>query len=281
MLSWLRSRALAASEALERAIAHARRAGDRALIDELRGHGAGPIMLGPAPPAAMRAWIEATERESGGALARFGTEATRGVLATMEYRLDEARAHLAAGHAVLKELGFELLASSSGQLTSRVALAEGDVDEAVRLLRASFEAGARLGDRSYHSTTGAYLADALRRQGKLEEAERMALEMEVESAPEDVINFVITRGVRSLVAAARGDLERALDLAREAVGYAQQTDFPVHMAESLVTLGAVLRMAGDESEAAAAFERAAALADAKGDQPVADWVRAVEAGAPA
>jgi ATP/maltotriose-dependent transcriptional regulator MalT len=182
---------------------------------------------------------------------------------------------------VLRELGYAVLLASSGQADSRVALAAGDVPEAVRVLRVSYEEGRRLGDRSYHSTTTAYLAEALRRDGQLEQAGRLALEAEEESAPEDVINYAVARGVLALIAASRGELGVALSLAHDAVRYAELTDFPIAQADALVALGGVLRAAGRDTEASAAFARAEALAEAKGDQPVGDRIRAVAAGAAA
>jgi hypothetical protein len=47
------------------------------------------------------------------------------------------------------------------------------------------------------------------------------------SADADVINFAMTRGVRAEAAAARGDAERAKQLAREGIEFALQTDFPM------------------------------------------------------
>jgi tetratricopeptide (TPR) repeat protein len=278
---WLGSRAAPAAEALERAVMYADRGGDRALVNELRGWGAGPVMFGPANPREMERWAAATEQGEPSPVVAFGIELVRGVLATMEYRLDEARAHHEAADAILREVGFTLLLSASGQNTSRTALAAGDVAEAVRLLDESYELGRRLGDRSYHSTTAAQLAEALRRDGQLDAAEAMVGEAEEESAPEDVINFAITRATLALVAAARGDVDAALALAREAVGYAQLTDFAIHLADAQLALGVALRVAGRDAEAAEAFDRAIAIAEAKGDQPAADRMRAVAAGAPA
>jgi tetratricopeptide (TPR) repeat protein len=281
MTEWMRSRAASALEALESAIAHARRAGDPALVAEMRGFTSGPIVLGPAPAHEIRRWIEATEDDDAPPMVRSGLELAAAALALMEYRVDDARAHHAVANGILRDMGFTLLLSSSGQNTARVALVEGDTSEAVRLLRASYEAGARLRDRSYHATTAAYLGEALRRAGQLDEAERIALESEAESAPEDVVNFAIAWATRGLIAGARGRLDEALDLTRRAVEHAELTDFPITVAEAYVAHGDVLRRAGRDAEAAAVFVHAAAVAEAKGDQPMADRARAVAAGAPA
>jgi tetratricopeptide (TPR) repeat protein len=278
---WMHSRAAPAAEALEQGIVHAGRAGDHALVAELRSWSSGPVMLGPAPPAEMERWLAANEQDDATPLMASGSELVRGTLATMEYRLEEALAHFAAADAYLREVGWELLRSSSGQMTGRVALAGGDAEEAVRVLRESYDAGARLGDHSYHSTTAAQLAEALRQAGRLDEAEAMAREAEAESAPEDAINFAISRATRALIMAARGAAGEAVAVARSAVEHAERTDFPIARADALIALGAVLRAAGHEPEAATALEQAIAVAAAKGDQPMADRARAVAAGAPA
>jgi AAA ATPase domain/Adenylate and Guanylate cyclase catalytic domain len=281
LAEWTRSRAAPASEALAQGLVHAERAGDRALAAELRGWGAGPIMLGPATPAEMEQWIETTSRGELPPMLAFGLELARGWLATMEYRLDEALEHFATADGLLRELGFDLLMSSSGQMTFRPLLVGGDVAGAISVLQRSYDEGRRIGDRSFLFTTAAYLAEVLRRAGRLDEAEALALEVERESASQDTLNFAFNRATRALVAAARGRLDDAVALGRSAVARAELTDMPVIRAEALVALGAVLRASTEEAEAADVLERAIALAEAKGDQPMADRARAVAAGGPA
>jgi ATP/maltotriose-dependent transcriptional regulator MalT len=235
-------------------------------------------MLGPAPPAEMRRWIAANEPHTDSPLVAYGVGRASARLAHMEYRLDEAREHLAAADEALRELGFAILLTASGQNWSLIALAAGDVAEAARLLRRSYEEGLRLGDHSYHSTTTAMLADAVRRLGDMGEAESLALAAEAETAPADVITFAWTRATRALIAVGRDEPEAALALARDAVRYAELTDFPVAQAEALLAEGAVLRAAGRAAEARATFARAEALAAAKGDLPVRDRIRAAAGG---
>jgi tetratricopeptide (TPR) repeat protein len=272
------SQAAPATEALERARASAARAGDEQLFADLSAWGAGPISLGPADAAEMERWIAARADGGGSRFAEFSVDLARGCLATMEYRLDDAREAFARGDSLLRELGLTLLASSFGQTISRVELAVGDVPAAVRVLRASYDEGLALGDRGYHSSTAAMLSEALRRDGQIDEAIEIARVAEEESAPEDVINFASTRGTLGLIAAARGDLEAALEQTARAIAYAERTDLPIVRAEALLARGDVLRAAGREAEAAACFEQAVALAEAKGDQPMRDRALAVAAG---
>ena len=63
--------------------------------------------------------------------------------------------------------------------------------------------------------------------GRHDEAEAMALEVEETSAAADIVNFGMTRAIRARVAAARGELELAEQLARESEDFGNQTDFPM------------------------------------------------------
>jgi tetratricopeptide (TPR) repeat protein len=139
----------------------------------------------------------------------------------------EARRQLSISDEALASVGFELQRSASGQFSALIEMAAGDAAEAERLARASWNHGGELGDTSYRSTTGGHLARALAALGRYDEALAIADEVDAMSADADVINFAMTRGVRAEAAAARGDAERARQLAREGVEFALQTDFPI------------------------------------------------------
>jgi tetratricopeptide (TPR) repeat protein len=106
-------------------------------------------------------------------------------------------------------------------------MAAGDAAEAERVARESWDYGGQLGDTSYRPTTGGHLARALTALGRHDEALAIADEVDAMSADADVLNFAMTRGVRAQAAAARGDAERAKQLAREGIDFALQTDFTI------------------------------------------------------
>jgi len=137
----------------------------------------------------------------------------------------ESRRQMGMADEAFGALGFELLRSASGQFYAQIELAAGNADEAARLARKYYEIGGSLGDTAYRPTTGAHLAAALAAGGKLDEAEAVANEVDEMSADADVVNFAMTRAARAQIAAARGDRERAKELAREGIDFALQTDF--------------------------------------------------------
>ncbi|MGD0982108.1 MAG: hypothetical protein ABR946_11615, partial [Solirubrobacteraceae bacterium] len=94
-------------------------------------------------------------------------------------------------------------------------------------------------------------------------------------APEDVINFVITGQVRSMLARAAGDLGEAERLARSAVDHAERTDFYQHRGDARVELGRVLAAAGRREEAAAEINVGLALYERKGDTILTSNARAL------
>jgi tetratricopeptide (TPR) repeat protein len=85
--------------------------------------------------------------------------------------------------------------------------------EAVRMLRA-------LGDRGYLCESQRLLAELLTRRGKLEEAERYALEAMRTVGPTDVTSLATTRMALGVVRAAQGRDEEAEALLREAISIA-------------------------------------------------------------
>ena len=80
---------------------------------------------------------------------------------------------------------------------------------------------------------------------------------------------------RALALARLGRLEEAETFAREAVGYAEGTEFLDYHADALLVLAEVLRLAGRPEEAASALEEAVALYERKGNVVSAAKARAL------
>jgi hypothetical protein len=161
----------------------------------------------------------ADESETTGAdspMTNAGVAMVRSHVALMDGDFAESRRQMQIADEAFGAIGYELLRSATGQFYAQIELAAGNPGEAARLARTYYEIGGSLGDTSYRPTTGAHLAAALVADGQLVDAM---------SADADVINFVMTRGARARVAEARGDRERAKELAREGVDFALRTDF--------------------------------------------------------
>jgi ATP/maltotriose-dependent transcriptional regulator MalT len=225
---WMRSQALVASEAREAAIHHARRAGDTAVLTDARLLGAGQVIFGPADRDTVLRWIAEAEGDGDDLpLINARVALARLHVALMDGDFAEARRQLAIEDQAFVAVGFELVHSATGQFAALIEMAAGDAAEAERVARESWDYGGKLGDTSFRPTTGGHLAKALAALGRYDEALAIADEVDAMSADADVINFAMTRGVRAEAAAARGDAERAWQLAREGVEFALQTDFPI------------------------------------------------------
>ena len=279
MASWMRSRATPAASAGRRAVEHARLAGDRNQLANALVWLQAPLMLGPGNIDAMQGWLAEAERLDRGPLVQIGIEQAHGYMALMAGDFAESRRRLVTVDETYASLGMELLRSAIGQWRTDVELCAGDATAAVRGAREGYDLGTRLGDHSYHPTTGAWLARALAAAGDLAEAERVALAAEEESAAVDVINFAMTREVLARVRLAADAQEEAERLARESVDFSLQTDFPVFQGDSLLILGEVLRARGDEHAAITCFDQALALYESKGDRPLVAHTRDLLANA--
>jgi tetratricopeptide (TPR) repeat protein len=122
-----------------------------------------------------------------------------------------------------------------------------------------------MGERMFRSTTAAFLARAVLEQGREEEAEELA-KLSAELASEgDLLSQVLWRGVRARVLARRSQFEEAEVLAREAVAFAQMTDFVNHRADAQLDLAQVLRASLRDNEAIAAASEALRLYELKGN----------------
>jgi tetratricopeptide (TPR) repeat protein len=263
---WLSSQAKPAAEAALAAAGHAARAGDRGLLGQAVGWLCGSFIFGPEDPAAVRRGLDRIEAWDAGPFAETSAELLRAHLARAEGRLDEARAHIKTADDGMRQLGYEVLRAALGQFSSRVELDAGDIAEAIRQLRDSCERSERVGDRSYRSTTRAYLAGALAEAGDAAEAERVARQAMRESAPEDSINFVVANGALGLALVHRGRLEDAEARAREALEYARRTDFSVERADALVVLARILAERGRVAEAGDVLGQAIGIYDHKGER---------------
>jgi hypothetical protein len=109
---------------------------------------------------------------------------------------------------------------------------------------------------SFRSTTLINLAQALYRRREPDEAVRLAVEGEQLGAAEEVVNFAYGRALRARIAADRGAQDTAELLAREALAYAYETDFPSVHATAHEALAHVLTAAGRPDDARAELQRA-------------------------
>jgi class 3 adenylate cyclase/tetratricopeptide (TPR) repeat protein len=252
MAAWLQSRARETIAAIDRFTEHAARS-DLPLFpgrtDVLRF---GPLVHGPFTIAQIR---ERMDRLGANAHARDILESH---IAFVEGRYDDALAITGRVTARVSELGVRVLLGPPKTARAEILQEQGRLDESVEEWREVTELLGSTGHTSFLSTALIGFGATLYLLGDLDEAERLAIEGEEMGATDDVVNFSRGRRLRALIAADRGELAQAEELARSAIDYAYRTDFPEERAGTHDALGYVLRAAGRTDEARTEYECALA-----------------------
>jgi ATP/maltotriose-dependent transcriptional regulator MalT len=126
-----------------------------------------------------------------------------------------------------------------------------------------------LGDRGTLVETQRMLAQLLLMQGKVEEAERYALESRETVGGQDQHSRATTRMALGLVRAAQGRDDEAEALLREALEILDDTGYRRHRIEPTEALAGFLRERGRTAEAAQLEERLAELQVPRSAAPIA------------
>jgi DNA-binding SARP family transcriptional activator len=254
-----------AVEAIEQAFAVAESSGH-----SLRRHRVGIFLIlaiayGPAPVDDAVRRIDRVLRDiDAGTDAEAVALCCQAWLRSMQGRFDEARAAAATGRALLRERGLELFLSAVSMLSGPIELLAGDAAAAERDLRGGYDALERFGETTWRSMVGARLADAVRVQGRLDEALALTEECERLAARDYSLPQVDWRAARARTLAGLGRLDEAERVARECLPLVEPTDYLFHQATAYDALAEVLRAAGKADEAAAAAGEAVRRYEQKG-----------------
>ncbi|HEY7754922.1 MAG TPA: adenylate/guanylate cyclase domain-containing protein [Actinomycetota bacterium] len=266
MEHWQACRWGAAEATANRMIEHARKAGNRMLEDRVRPALATCALYGPRPVTEAIELCEqllstARDDRKGEAM----TLLALGHLEAMRGDFEHARANYRRSRSSLEELGWNLHAAVTSISSGPIEMLAGDPVAAERELRRDLEALERMGERYYLSTTAGFLAEALYRQDRLDEALRASETCRDLSAPDDVSSQFLWRCVRGKILARQGDHARAEELVREGVRLIREAEDPDSQATALLDLAEVLRLAGKHEEARAQVDEAARLYGLKGN----------------
>jgi predicted ATPase len=264
----------ASAEASERALVHARNAGDRFEEREIVEWLAIALVLGPAPASEAADRCRQLIREAAHNRLLQDEVQVTAVLAPLEAmlgNLEEANELIAQVRRTTEEVHEWIWIAAFWQ--AYILVWQGDPAGAERALRPAYDALRHLGEKSHFSSITHALSNALYAQGRYDEAERLTRECEAASRRNDVHSQINWRATRAMVLARRGAFDEAERLAREAVAYAEGTDFLLAHAEALEHLGEVLELAGDRSGAHDALVAAVRLHEQKGNVLNADSVR--------
>jgi class 3 adenylate cyclase/tetratricopeptide (TPR) repeat protein len=206
------------------------------------------LELDEAAPVVDRAC--ALAEESGSITARGSALSARGKLLSLRGELAEARTVLEEARVLFEEAGSAWLLASTLNALAWVAAKQKDLVSAERLFRESIRILKPLEDRGTLCESQRGLAQVLVSLGRLEEAERVALESRKTVGANDEGSRASTRVALSLVRVAQGRDEEAETLSREALEILSRTDFLASRVEVLAGLARFLRARGRDDEAA-------------------------------
>jgi class 3 adenylate cyclase len=252
--------------AAERALEHARRAGSR--LDEAWSLNVlgWSLVDGPTPVAeGVRVCHDLLDGLGSDRLGDAIVSASLANLVAMQGRFEDARALIVRSRAAVQELGMGTLRTVVELMSGRVETLAEDPQAAERATRTAAEHSAEIVDNWYYLLASMDLAQAVCEQDRPAECLHILDESELRPSPPDWDIVVMRPATRALALGRLGRLEEAEPLAREAVGYADGTQFLGYHADALIVLAEVLRLAGRPAEAASTLEAAARLFDLKGD----------------
>ncbi|HJQ83831.1 MAG TPA: AAA family ATPase, partial [Candidatus Binatia bacterium] len=253
--------------ALDRALAAARRAGDRRRANAVLAGSPLAALWGPSPVTrasgrcldvvrVLRITASAPAVEAVALRCQAVLEALRG-------RTDAARRMLASSRRMVEELGIMQRLLEAEVAAGQIELFEGDAAAAEHWLEAAYDGLRTHGLRIDAAQAAAPLGRALLMLGRYAEAETLSHESEA-LAGDDLRAAVGWRCVRAEALARRGEHATAVELARAAVAIASGTDALLDHADARRALGVALRAAGRGPEADAEELRTIELWEAKG-----------------
>jgi class 3 adenylate cyclase/tetratricopeptide (TPR) repeat protein len=268
LVAWLdfgQGQCAAAETAWERAIAHARYAGSA--LHELAGLSAlaSVAVWGPTPCRdALRRCEDILALVQGHLAGRAIVLGLLGCLQALEGRFDEARTLVGRRDALFEEIGLRHEWARHAHADGWIEMLAGDPVAAERILRPGYETLEGLGGRTQLQVVGSYLARALGMQGRWDEAERLAADVEGLD-PTGIAEIASARCTRGRAAASLGRVDEGVRLARAGLEMIDATDFLLDRADARVDLGEVLRLAGHDEEADGLLDEARRLHEQKGN----------------
>lgn len=198
--------------------------------------------------------------ESGSLRARAGAALAYSWFLTVKGELDAAETLLEEVQATSLELGVEPAAAQALARLGGIARRRGDHKRAEKLFRRALGILESRGDRGMLPDLQAALATTLADVGKIDEAERLALEARASAGPQDVAGRVEAMEALAAVRAAQGRASEADELFRELVAHARASRFPILEVEPLERYVRFLHDRGREGEAAPYLARLEELA---------------------
>jgi class 3 adenylate cyclase/tetratricopeptide (TPR) repeat protein len=258
-------------QALERAIAYARRAGYRRLEIQASSWLATTFMkLSISVDVAIARAGQLLQAADGDPWAEADLLVPLSRLYTYAGRFADAQDAIARAQSVRDRSGAKFRRAMGASVAGSNELLAGDPAAAEHHLRQAYEAYRAMGDRGYLSTVASLLAEALYAQGRLDEARQMTEESQAATAPGDIDAQVRWRAVRAKVLARSGQFPAARALVDEAAALVPPTSWPSLQAEVLMAGAEVDRLAGAPGQAEASLRAALRIYQDRHATPLAD-----------
>jgi tetratricopeptide (TPR) repeat protein len=223
------------------------------------------LCYGPTPVSqAVRRCKELLDDQGSDQVGRASVQVFLAGLLSQSADFDGARGLLDSARGTYEELGNRLGATNYYlAMLGEVELLAGSADAAEKVLRELCAELMEMRDFSHLASRASDLAEALYRQGRIDEAETWIRTAEEHTAEDDLDAQVLWRAVGAKVLAARGQFEEAQTLAEDAVIRSNPSDALNRRARAHRDFGEVLQLGGKLEAAAGEFDRAVDLFLAK------------------
>ena len=262
-----------ALEHATRGLEHARRAEDRDLEHKAL------VVQGIAKTHGPTPWNEVIEHVDTMETLGLPTGSMRASAVAAQGRIEESRLLYTELVRGLTERGARVNALGETMGRAWFEMLSGELERGLELVGPAWVELGEFGERGVRSTLGAIYADLLARAGRVDEADSVLDEVDEIGAADDFLTASQAAGARAISASARGDHDRAMELAREAVSIADAGEYVTQRHDMWMELGEVLLAAGRGGEALEAFAHARELAADKGTKLVVDRIDALLAKA--
>ena len=241
----------------------AARAADRKDLESLVTHGLATsylLKLDLEQAASLVDRAAELAHASGSVQGRAQTHSARGWLEELSGRPADAEVEFTAARELYAEMGNATREATMTMMIGRAAAEQGDSVRAETFLRNAVRTLKGLGDRGHLCEAQRSLSMVLIDQGRVDEAERIALEARETVGAEDRVSLSTTKLALALVRAAQGRGDEAERLLTEAFEELGVSGLLSPQREVVWHLATFLRARGREDEAAVYEARLAELA---------------------
>jgi DNA-binding SARP family transcriptional activator/class 3 adenylate cyclase/tetratricopeptide (TPR) repeat protein len=274
VVHWIRSQGAEMERALERALTHAERAGDRREQSRILGYLARATVTGPRHvDDGIQRCSAILERAKDDVVLTAVTETMLAVLEAMRGGFDEARAHWARSKRRLENVGLSITVAVLQMYSAFIELMAETPENAVPEVSEAYAFLERIGEGHRRATTAAVLARLLFAQGRYGECEAYCRITQETASEDDLGTQVIWRGTHGRLMARAGKSRLAEDLVDGGVALAEKTDFLMLHGDALSDRAEVLTVLDRPEQAARDLEHAIALYERKGIRVSAEAAR--------